>query len=196
MCFFANRVFVDQVSVTVVKTADSVLHTGGSPLVDLSLEPTENLEKRHVEFLKHGICVSYLSFPQRQKATAGTVLQRCLAEVTKFRNRMGRKLCVYKLGLTSNPVLRFDFYKDANYTHMSLLHVSPNLGLCQMLEAALIASNMSERECRNQRTGGEGPPSSEEEPFHFVYVVGARADQLKRIRELKVQFLHIALLRF
>ena len=67
MCFFANRVFVDQVSVNVVKTADSVLHTGGSPLVDLSLEPTENLEKRHVEFLKHGICVSYLSFPQRQK---------------------------------------------------------------------------------------------------------------------------------
>ena len=182
MCFFANRVFVDQVSVNVVKTADSVLHTGGSPLVDLSLEPTENLEKRHVEFLKHGICVSYLYFPQRQKATAGTVLQRCLAEVTKFRNRMGRKLCVYKLGLTSNPVLRFDFYKDANYTHMSLLHVSPNLGLCQMLEAALSASNMSERECRNQRTGGEGPPSSEEEPFHFVYVVGARADQLKRIR--------------
>ena len=58
MCFFANRVFVDQVSVNVVKTADSVLHTGGSPLVDLSLEPTENLEKRHVEFLKHGICVS------------------------------------------------------------------------------------------------------------------------------------------
>ena len=50
MFFFANRVFVDQVSVNVVKTTDSVLHTGGYPLVDLSLEPTENLEKRYVEF--------------------------------------------------------------------------------------------------------------------------------------------------
>ena len=50
-----------------------------------------------------------------------------------------------------------------------------------MLEAALISANRSERECRNEKPGGEGPPSSGEEPFHYVYVVGARADQFKPI---------------
>ena len=41
-----------------------------------------------------------------------------------------------------------------------------------MLEAALIAANIDETGCRNQKYGGEGPPSSEHEPFHFAYVVG------------------------
>ena len=145
-------------------------------------EPCENLDKQHQLFVSHGICISYLSFCKRQKASAGTVLRRCFSEIDSFRDRMGRKLCVFKVGLTSNPIVRFSFYKDANYTHMSLLHVSHNLGLCQMLEAALIASNLSERGCRNQRYGGEGPPSAEQEPFHFVYIVGARADQFKAIR--------------
>lgn len=144
-------------------------------------ETYENLEKQHQVCLLHGISISYLSFRHRNRATAGTVLQRCLSQVNSFRDRLGRKLCVFKLGLTSNPVVRFSFYKEANYTHMSLLHVSTNLGLCQMLEAALIAANLSEKECRNEKYGGEGPPSSDE-PFHFVYVVGARADQMKRIR--------------
>lgn len=144
-------------------------------------ESSHDLDVVHPFILRHGICISYLSFPQGQNATAGTILQRSLKQIDTFRNRMGRKLCVYKLGLTSNPVRRFEFYKEANYTHMTLLHYSTNLGLCQMLEAAVIAANVSERECRNQRYGGEGPPSLEKEPFHFVYVVGARADQSKPI---------------
>ena len=95
---------------------------------------------------------------------------------------MDHKLCVFKVGLTSSPIVRFEFYKDANYTHMSLLHVSENLGAAQMLEAALIALHISEKGCRNERYGGEGPPCSHGEKFHYVYVVGARADQLKPIR--------------
>lgn len=55
---------------------------------------------------------------------------------------------------------------------MTVLHVSCNLGLIQMLEAALIAANISEKGCRNQRYGGEGPPGSIEEPYHFAYVLG------------------------
>ena len=95
---------------------------------------------------------------------------------------MSLSLCVYKLGMTSDPIVRFQFYKEANYTHMSLLHCTANLGVAQMLEAALIASNLSQHGCRNQRYGGEGPPSVEHEPFHYVYIVGARADQRKAIR--------------
>ena len=109
--------------------------------------------------------------------------QSCKGAFHKFAilEKLGKQLCVYKLGLTSNPALRFQFYKEGNYTHMTVLHVSCNLGLIQMLEAALIAANISES-CRNQRYGGEGPPGSIEEPYHFAYVVGARADSFKRIR--------------
>lgn len=95
---------------------------------------------------------------------------------------MGKRLCVFKLGLTSDPVLRWKFYQEDNYTHMAILHVSTNFGLIQMLEAALIASWIEEKGCRNQKYGGEGPPVSKEKQFHFVYVVGARADGHKSIR--------------
>lgn len=160
------------------------------PLRDLSagehaaLTPAESndLKDREVLFIQHGICVAYLSARMKYRCSAGTVLQRCLAAVDQFRNRMTRSLCVYKVGMTSNPIVRFDFYKEANYSHMSLLHCTDNLGVAQMLEAALIASNLSEHGCRNQRYGGEGPPSVEHEPFHFVYVVGGRADQGRAIR--------------
>ena len=141
----------------------------------------EHLEQLEHDFQQSGICVSYLAYSRRQNATAGTILQRCFCQIDQFRNRMGRSVCVFKVGLTSNPLVRFSFYKEANYMHMTLLHVSTNLGSIQFLEAALIAAHVSELGCRNQKYGGEGPPVSEED-FHFVYVVGARADQFKPIR--------------
>ncbi len=142
------------------------------------------LKKFEYQFQMHGICVSYLGYARMYTASAGTILQRCISEINRFRDRMGRKLCVYKIGLTSNPCVRFEFYKEANYTNMTLLHVSDQLGVIQMLEAALIARNRTENACRNERPGGEGPPYSKDDPlsFHFVYVVGARADQMKPIR--------------
>ena len=89
----------------------------------------------------------------------------------QFCKGVWRKLAVSGTGwvgrcVTSNPVLRFNFYREGNYTHMTLLHVSSNLGLIQMLEAALIAANIDETGCRNQKYGGEGPPSSEH--YHFI----------------------------
>ena len=140
------------------------------------------LEELERDCQRNGICISYQHFRGRQHASAGTILQRCRSLVTKFRNGIGKQLCVYKLGMTAKPTLRFKYYQECNYTHMSVLHVSTNLGLIQMLEAALISDNFSEKGCRNQRYGGEGPPGSISEPFHFVYVVGARADSLKPIR--------------
>ena len=164
-----------------IEPANPRTRDGDLPYARPFPEMSEALEKEHRHFLQHGICVGYLSFPRSLNANAGTVLQRCLSQVNKFRDRIGRKLSVFKLGLTASPVVRFSFYQEANYTHMTLLHVSPNLGLCQMLEAALIASNISETGCRNERFGGEGPPTVQE-PFHYVYVVGARADRFKPIR--------------
>ena len=137
------------------------------------------LNEQH--FHQHGIRTAYLSYPALHKATAGTILRRCLSQVQDFRKNIGQQVCVFKVGLTAEPTLRFAFYKELNYTHMSLLHASRNLGLIQMLEAALIAFLMDERGCRNQRYGGECPPSTEQKDTFFVYVVGSRADQFKPI---------------
>lgn len=151
---------------------------------EVACEDTANrtLDQIEMACCNHGITVSYLPSLQRLKSTAGTILQRCLLQVDQFRNKMNKNLCVYKLGITAYPPLRFQFYQEANYTHMTLLHVSENAGVAQMLEAALIASNLSQVGCRNQRLGGEGPPTANHEPFHFVYIVGARADSRKSIR--------------
>ena len=129
----------------------------------------------------HGILISYLvDESQRSKCTAGTILQRCMMKVEAFRMNMTYSLCVFKIGMTTNPLLRFHFYAKGNYSHMSLLHVTNNIGVAQMLEAALIQAHMSERQCRNEKLGGDGPPTNQDGHF-FVYIVGARADVFKRI---------------
>ena len=99
--------------------------------------------------------------PLRLKSTAGTILQGCLTQIDRFRNQMTRSLCVYKVGITTNPVLRFHFYARGNYSKMSLLHITENMGVAQMLEAALLAMHISEKECRNERFGGDGPATLE-----------------------------------
>lgn len=93
---------------------------------------------------------------------------------------MNRSLCVFKIGMTANPLLRFHFYAKGNYSHMSLLHVTKNIGVAQMLEAALIQTHMAEKQCRNEKLGGDGPPTNQD-GHYFVYIVGARADVFKRI---------------
>ena len=96
---------------------------------------------------------------------------------------MNRAVCVFKVGLTTDPVVRFGFYWDANYERMVLLHVTENMGVAQVLEAALIAPNLKQVGCRNEKFGGEGPlcKSLHGKTLHFFYVVGARADQMKPI---------------
>ena len=165
-----------------------VIPIARQPLRDLSSGVSEtcvdcstSLNEIEKECCSHGITISYLPSQQRLRSTAGTILQRCLSKVEHFRTKMNKSLCVYKLGITADPCIRFFYYKEGNYTHMSLLHVSENLGTIQMLEAALISSHMFQKGCRNERLGGEGPPA-QVEPFYFVYIVGARADGRKSIK--------------
>ena len=139
------------------------------------------LKEKEQLFSTFGLNKMYADEPNRSRATAGTVLQRCLTNVERFRNQMNKRLCVYELGMTTNPLLRFHFYSRGNYSKMSLLHVTTDTGVAQMLEAALIALHISERECRNERFGGDGPSTSHHDGPHFVYIVGARADGNKPI---------------
>ena len=79
--------------------------------------------------------------------------------------------------------MRYPSYLDLGYTTMWLIHVSGSLGLTLMLEASLIAKD--EPGCRNKKkSGGEGAmttTSKPKKPPFFVYVVGGRADQPRRV---------------
>ena len=120
----------------------------------------------------------------QKSLTCGKILAISIQRVESFRNKMGRNLCVFKIGVTSNPCDRLASYKKQGFTDMWLIWVSRSVDLIHMLEASLILNFHKETGCRNKGgTGGEGclnqldPPP----PPYFVYICGGRADQLRRV---------------
>ena len=116
--------------------------------------------------------------------TCGKILALATQRVVSFREKLGIKLCIFKIGVTSNPVTRFADYREKAFTSMWLIWVSRSVDLVHMLEASLILQFHREIGCQNKGgTGGEGclnrsnPPS----PPYFVYITGGRADQLRRV---------------
>ena len=89
--------------------------------------------------------------------TCGKILSRCNGLVESFRAKIGPQICIFKIGVTSNPLLRFLSYIESGYQLMWLMHQSPSLDLIHMLEAALIMANCHHSGCRNSKgTGGAG----------------------------------------
>ena len=96
------------------------------------------LKEKEQLFSTFGLNKMYADEPNRSRATAGTVLQRCLTNVERFRNQMNKRLCVYKLGMTTNPLLRLKCWK-LHWLHCTSLkgNVAMN-GLVVMALALLI----------------------------------------------------------
>ena len=106
-------------------------------------------------------------------------------KVDAFRNNMGLRVCVFKVGVTANPLTRYGSYMEVSFNSMWLLHVSHSVDLIHMLEAAVVAIFHKHVGCRNQEgTGGEGAlnrvGAELRGPF-FLYVTGGRADQCRRV---------------
>lgn len=119
-----------------------------------------------------------------RQLTCGKILQHAQDQITNFREQIGIRVCVFKIGVTSNPRQRYASYVGKGYTRMHLISVSQSADLTQMLEAALVSQFSAHVGCRTAAgTGGEGalnrpiPPP----PPYFVYIVGARADQRRSI---------------
>ena len=136
-------------------------------------------QKEYVMSCVTGITAGYVSM-KKTRPTAGSVLQHCKQRILRFLHTIGSGLCVFKIGYTSNPLIRFQSYASANFSVMELLHVTDTKGVAEMLEAALIDQFMTVTGCRNEKPGGEGP-GHVQASHYFVYIVGARADQAKRI---------------
>lgn len=112
--------------------------------------------------------------PPRQ--TASDIRQHCLDEIENVRRDL--QVPVWKIGIATNLIMRWESYQLENFTLMRVLHISDNYGLTCMLEAALIDVYMGMQGCRNINKGGEG---LRDRPPFFTYVVAARADCKKRI---------------
>ena len=116
------------------------------------------------------------------KPICGKVLFHAKQQTHNFRKRMGLQVCVFKIGVTSDPAQRFMDYLQKNFTAMWVIHESDSLDLVHMLEAALISEFHDVSGCKNAaNSGGEGALNRKVHsgPPFYVYLTGGRADQLK-----------------
>lgn len=132
----------------------------------------------------HGLFNRCPKEPGSCQQTCGRILSRCKDRVTNFREDIGIRLCVFKLGVTSNPIQRYIHYKKIGFTCMWIIAVSHSIDLIHMLEAALVSEYCKHVGCRNKEgSGGEGALNKKDKapPPYFMYVTGGRADQNRRV---------------
>ena len=116
--------------------------------------------------------------------TCGKILAHARQQVIAFREHIGLKVCVFKIGITAHPAQRFPDYLRKNFSTMWIVFMSSDASLVKMLEAALIAEFCNCSGCRNApNTGGEGRLGGKGHagPPYFTYVTGGRADQARRV---------------
>ena len=118
-----------------------------------------------------------------QRPCSGRILAYTTQQVHAFREKMGLQVCVFKIGVTGNPVSRYVQYHSLNFTAMWVIFSSSSVREVHMLEAALISLFCSSTGCRNEHgTGGEGALNHPKAtPPFYVYITGGRADQNKRV---------------
>ncbi|CAE7216894.1 unnamed protein product [Symbiodinium sp. CCMP2456] len=108
-----------------------------------------------------------------ETALASKILWHCMKTVNCIREENGgRSLCVFKLGLTSNPLQRRQSYLEQNFMSFVVIHKVCRLELLamlEMLEAALIAEfHDNQRCCRNHQLGGESMRRKDDWLVHAV----------------------------
>ena len=132
----------------------------------------------------HGI-INLCVGPKALSMTCGKILAHAKQKTTAFREHIGIRVCSFKIGVSSNPIVRFVEYQKKGYTAMWVVWMSDSKDLIHMLEAALISEFHQHIGCQNQSgTGGEGSLNAKRNPPpppYFVYVTGGRADQPRRV---------------
>jgi len=106
---------------------------------------------------------------------AGQVLQACEAMINGLRDRLTP--AIFKIGITSSLLRRFDMYRSEPrpaYQLMYVLHFAQDPMVSAMLEAALIRIFKGKSGCHNERPGGEGI-DMHARPWCATYVMFGKA---------------------
>lgn len=112
--------------------------------------------------------------------TSGKILAHSKEQAANMIEEVGASLCIFKIGVSANPLLRYASYLEMGYQQMRIIHTSPSLDSIHMLEAALISMFQDYPGCKNSPgSGGEGGLNRHKpvKPPFFVYIVGGRADK-------------------
>ena len=102
-------------------------------------------------------------------ASFSDLAEHAIKRIKEMRN--GLKLPLIKVGITTNPMVRFEYYKEDDWQIMWLLLCSPVLKDVEDLEIALISRFKNTSGCQNIRDGGDGGlgvrfPNM---PFYYTY---------------------------
>ena len=114
----------------------------------------------------------------------GKILGHAKEQASALREKIGIRLCCFKIGVTTNPLDRYQSYLKKGYNLMWVIWTSDSTDIVHMLEAALISEFGRHVGCHNTYgSGGEGALNKENPPPppYYVYVVGGRADQQRRV---------------
>ena len=144
--------------------------------------------------LEHGIGVHLPSPAKGASLTTGSILSHCRRRIDDIVEKCGgSKLAVFKIGIASQLIPRYDSYVDEGYFTLVCIMCSKHLPLIEMLEAALIALYETHAGCQNLQSGGDGglskrrhylrgqDPLRVQDPLFFTYCAAARADTLIRL---------------
>lgn len=120
----------------------------------------------------------------QKRVSCGTILAHAKEQVSALREKVVIRLCCFKIGVTTNPLIRFRLYLEKGYNQMWVIWTSSSIDIVHMLEAALISEFGRHVGCQNKYgSGGDGALNQEhpQPPPYFVYVVAGRADQPRRV---------------
>ena len=125
-----------------------------------------------------------------EDTTAGKILRHCIDVVRAIQQENGGStLCVFKIGLTANPLQRRESYRLQNFKSFVIIHQTyrPDLlGMMEMLEAAVIAAFYDDGyNCRNRQLGGESMRDRSQVPRfpppYYAYCAATNASQKEPI---------------
>ena len=112
--------------------------------------------------------LNHCVMPRHGKTTCGRILAHAKNQIQAFRELMGLRVCVFKVGITCNPIRRFISYQELGFTDMWVVTQSDSVDLISMLEAACVALFSAHVGCRNKaETGGEGALNRSPPPNHL-----------------------------
>ena len=141
----------------------------------MTLSKIFKTESFHWDLVQSLGLISRLGKTNPGVTTAGKLLAHCKDQITVFREKIGVRICIFKIGVTTNPLLRFSTYMEQGYTSMWVLAVSQSVDQIHMLEAACISEFSKHVGCKNAaNSGGEGALNRKDvvPPFSLVFYWG------------------------